>query len=131
MWELCFNGSLPEVLTVAHGDIRHLGSTGTQVPFPTQHSRLRTCCCHSCGLDHNYHKDLIPGPGTPHDTGRPKKSNVIKMLTKLERMEKHCETVNKKKENIRKNQKEIITERKNTLEGFNSRLDEVEPISKE
>lgn len=53
------------------------------------------------------------------------------MLTKLERMEKHCETVNKKKENIRKNQKEIITERKNTLEGFNSRLDEVEPISKE
>ena len=52
---------------------------------------------------------------------------VIKMLTELRRrMNEHNENFNKETENIRKNQTEIINELKNTLEGFNSRLDEVE-----
>ena len=52
---------------------------------------------------------------------------VIKMLTELRRrMNEHNENFNKETENIRKNQTEIINELKNTLEGFNSGLDEVE-----
>ena len=49
---------------------------------------------------------------------------VTKMLTELgRRMEEHNENFNKK--NIRKCQVEIITELKNTPEGFNKKLDGV------
>ena len=41
-------------------------------------------------------------------------------------MDKHSENFNKETENIRKYETEVITELKNTPEGFNSRLDEVE-----
>ena len=53
---------------------------------------------------------------------------VIKMLTKFRRgMDEHSEIFNKETENVRKYQTEVITELKNKmLEGFNSRLDEVE-----
>ena len=52
---------------------------------------------------------------------------VIKMLTKLGRqMVEHSENDNKDMENIRKYQREVTTELENTLEGFNSRLYEVE-----
>ena len=48
------------------------------------------------------------------------------MFTKLQRrMDEHREYFNKEMENIRKYQIED-TELKNTLEGFNSRLDEAE-----
>ena len=52
----------------------------------------------------------------------------IKMLTKLiRRMGEHSKTFNKEMiENIRKYQTEVIIELKNTLEGFNGRLNEVE-----
>ena len=49
------------------------------------------------------------------------------MLTKLGRqMVEHSENDNKDMENIRKYQREVTTELENTLEGFNSRLYEVE-----
>ena len=52
---------------------------------------------------------------------------VIKMLTELgRRMDEHNENFNKETENIRKYQTEIIIELKNTLQGFNIRIDEVE-----
>ena len=52
---------------------------------------------------------------------------VINILTKLRRgMNEHSDILNKKTENIRKYQTAVITQLKNTLEGFNSRLDEEE-----
>ena len=56
---------------------------------------------------------------------------VIKMVTKLgRRKDEHSENINKEKENKRRYQKKVTelknarTELKNTLEGFNSTLDE-------
>ena len=50
---------------------------------------------------------------------------VIKMVTELgRRVDEHSENFNKERENIRKYQTEDITEQKNTLDGFNSRMDE-------
>ena len=56
---------------------------------------------------------------------------VIKMLIKYgRRIDEHSKNFSKEIENIRKYQTEVITEMKNTLEGFNSRLDDVEePVS--
>ena len=56
---------------------------------------------------------------------------VIKMLIKYgRRMDEQSKNFSKEIENIRKYQTEVITEMKNALEGFNSRLDDVEePIS--
>ena len=52
---------------------------------------------------------------------------VLKIFTKLgRRMDEHSENFNKERENTRKYLREVITELKNTLEGFNSRLDEAE-----
>ena len=59
--------------TVMQWDRRHLGSAGMQVQSLARHSRLRIWCCRSCGLNPNYSSDMIPGPGTPCITGRPKK----------------------------------------------------------
>ena len=58
---------------MAQRDQEHLGSTGTQVQSPAQHSRLRIWHCCSCGLGQNCSLDLMPGPGTPCATMRPKK----------------------------------------------------------
>ena len=41
-------------------------------------------------------------------------------------MDEHSENFNKERENTRKYLREVITELKNTLGGFNSRLDEAE-----
>ena len=55
------------------------------------------------------------------------KAMVIKMLSRLRRgKDEHSENFNKEREYIRKYQTEVITELKNTLEGFNSTTDEVE-----
>ena len=55
---------------------------------------------------------------------------VIKILTELgRRMDEPSENFNKVIDNIRNNHTEIITELKNTLEGFNSRLAEIEQIN--
>ena len=56
---------------------------------------------------------------------------VIKMLIKYgRRIDEQSKNFSKEIENIRKYQTEVITEMKNTLEGFSSRLDDVEePIS--
>ena len=56
---------------------------------------------------------------------------VIKMLIKYgRRIDEQSKNFSKEIENIRKYQIEVITEMKNTLEGFSSRLDDVEePIS--
>ena len=51
------------------GDWQCLGSAGTQVHSPAQHSGLRIRCCHSCDLDHNCSSDLIPDTGTPYAVG--------------------------------------------------------------
>ena len=49
---------------------------------------------------------------------------VIKTLTDLRRrVDEHSENFNKKVENIRQYQTEIITELKNTLEWFISKMD--------
>ena len=49
------------------------------------------------------------------------------MLTELgRRMGQHSENFNKEIQNVRKYQTEVINEVKNTLEGFSSRLDEIE-----
>jgi len=37
------------------------------------HSVLHTQCCRSCGADHRYSLDLIPGPGSPYATKKKKK----------------------------------------------------------
>ena len=50
-----------------------LGSTGTQVQSPAQHSELRIWPCHSCGLGRNCSWDLTPGPGTPYAMGQQEK----------------------------------------------------------
>ena len=54
------------------------------------------------------------------------KAMVIKMFTEPgERIEEHSGNFNKELENIKKNQleqKNVLTEMKNTLEGINSRL---------
>ena len=42
------------------------------------------------------------------------------------RMDEYSENFNKEMENTRKYQTEVTTELKNTVEGFNSRKDEVE-----
>ena len=49
---------------------------------------------------------------------------IIKMLTKLRRMDEHSENFNKELDNIKKKKPElnIITEVKNTLERINSRV---------
>lgn len=59
------------------------------------------------------------------------KVRVTNMLANLgKRINELSENFNKEIENIRKYQTEVITEMKNTLEGFSSRLDDVEePIS--
>ena len=44
-----------------------------QVRSPAQPSGLRIHHCHSCGLGHNCHLNLIPGQGAPYAMGRPKK----------------------------------------------------------
>lgn len=55
------------------------------------------------------------------------KAMAIKMLTELRRStDWHSEYFNKETENKSKYQIEVITNLKNTREGFNSRLDEVE-----
>lgn len=55
---------------------------------------------------------------------------VIKMLPKFgRRMDEHSMNINREIENIGKYQTKVITEPKNTLEGSNGRLDEVEQIS--
>ena len=56
---------------------------------------------------------------------------VIKMLIKYgRRIDEQSKNFSKEIENIRKYQTDVITEMKNTLEGFSSRLDDVEePIS--
>ena len=41
------------------------------LPGLAQGLRIRCCC--RCGLGHTCSLDLIPGPGTPHATGQPKK----------------------------------------------------------
>ena len=52
---------------------------------------------------------------------------VIKMFTQLGRkVYENSENFQKMIENVRKFQTEVITELKSTLEGFKSRLDEVE-----
>lgn len=52
---------------------------------------------------------------------------IIKMLTDLWRsMDEHNENFNKDIRNVRKYYTEVVTELKNILEGFNSRLNEVE-----
>ena len=52
---------------------------------------------------------------------------VIRMLTDLRRrIDEHSENLNKEAENTRKYQTEIITELRNTREGFNSRMGERE-----
>lgn len=52
---------------------------------------------------------------------------IIKMLTDLWRsMDEHNEKFNKDIRNVRKYYTEVVTELKNILEGFNSRLNEVE-----
>ena len=52
---------------------------------------------------------------------------IIKMLTDLWRsMDEHNENFNKDIINVRKYYTEVVTELKNILEGFNSRLNEVE-----
>ena len=51
---------------MAQQDWWRLGSTGKQVQSPTQYSRLRIWRCRNCS------SDLIPGPGTPYASGRPK-----------------------------------------------------------
>lgn len=40
--------------------------------WPGRHSRLRIWHRHSCGIACKCSSDLIPGQGTPYDTGRPK-----------------------------------------------------------
>ena len=58
------------------------------------------------------------------------KAMVIKMFTEPgERIEEHSGNFNKELENIKKNQleqKNVLTEMKNTLEGINSRLEDAE-----
>ena len=55
---------------------------------------------------------------------------IIKMLTKLgRRMDEHSENFNKEVEYTKRNQSELkntIGEMKNTLQGINSRLDDIE-----
>lgn len=56
---------------------------------------------------------------------------IIKRFTELrKRMDEHSENFNREIKNIRKYHTEFISEPKNRLEGFNSRLDEIELISK-
>lgn len=84
MWELSFNGSLPEVRTVANGDIRHLGSTGTQVPSQVWCSGLRIWHCSYCSLGCNCgsvdQPDLIPGLELQMPRGGKKKKKVRILL---------------------------------------------------
>ena len=58
----------PGVPTVAQQDPQHLRSAGMQVRSLNHHSGLRIWCWCSYG------SDLIPGPGTPHATGWPKRN---------------------------------------------------------
>ena len=62
---------------------------------------------------------------------RPEKESEvmdIKMLTELRRRNEHKEIFNEEMGSRGKNQREVINELKNTLEGFDSRLDEGELI---
>ena len=56
----------PGVPSMAQWDRQHLGSAGTQVWSPAQHSGLTIRCCCSFGLDGNCSSDLILGLGTPY-----------------------------------------------------------------
>ena len=53
-----------------------------QVRSPSWHSGLRIQCCQSCGLGCNCGLDLIPGQGTPHATGQPKRKRKRKKKKK-------------------------------------------------
>ena len=68
------------VPTVVQWNQRHLGSTGTPVPSPAWHSKLKIQCCLSCGLGCSNSSDLIPGLGTPYVAGQPKKKKKKKIL---------------------------------------------------
>ena len=61
------------VLTEVQWDWWHLCSAGMQVGSPAQHSGLRIRHCRSCDISCNCGLGLIPGSGTPHATGKPKK----------------------------------------------------------
>ena len=68
-WKICISG----VPAAAQLNQWHLGSTGTQVQSPAQHSGLRIQCCRSCGLGCNCGLNPDPGPETPHASGWPKR----------------------------------------------------------
>ena len=61
------------VSAVAQWDQRCLRGPGTQDQSLAWHSGLRIRHCHSCGLGHNCHQDLICGLGIPLALGHPKK----------------------------------------------------------
>ena len=63
------------VPAVLQRDQQLLGSVGTQVQSPAQHSGLGIWCCRSYGLGLDCGSDLIPGPGTPYISGKPKMKN--------------------------------------------------------
>ena len=63
------------VSAVAQRDQQHLGSTGTQVRSPAQHSGLRICQCFSSDLGQNCSSDLITGPRNTICHGVAKKEN--------------------------------------------------------
>ena len=51
---------------------------------------------------------------------------VIKLLTKLGRLDEHSENFNKETENVRKHQTEVITALKSIVDKFNSRMKKIE-----
>ena len=68
---------------MAQQDWQCVWYTRMQVRSWVQHSRLRVWYYHSCRVDHNYSLDLIPGLGTPHAAGRPKKKKKKKVQSLL------------------------------------------------
>ena len=59
---------------------QHIGSTGTQVHSPAQHSGLRIWHCRSCGLGRNCAWALIPSLGTPYAmSGQKRKINKLEL----------------------------------------------------
>ena len=61
---------------MAQQEKQRLGSTGTQVRFPAQHSGLRIWHCHNYSLGRDWGLDMIPGLGTPYAMRQQKKGKI-------------------------------------------------------
>ena len=66
-----------EFLMLCSGIGGVLGALQHRFDSRPQHSGLRILICRSCGLGGDCSLDLIPGLGTPYDTGWPEKGKKM------------------------------------------------------